>query len=149
MLSIIQFYVINPVALDHHVIAGTKTSGQVCDCMTYLGYFSGTCLSWRRLPRKIIMVEVEMFDGVSNVGHIDNREAWIILILRPKIGGLRKGIVSHVQKVFSELPMVIKGQDKFFSFVCMKILMRSDKIFMISKSDKIFPDPAPYWMTHR
>ena len=95
------------------------------------------------------MVEVEMFDGVSNIGHIDNREAWIILILRPKIGGFRKGIVSHVQRVFSELPMVIKGQDKFFSFVCMKILMRSDKIFMISKSDKIFPDPAPYWMTHR
>ena len=118
-------------------------------CVTYLGHFSVTCLGWRRLPRKIIMVEVEMFDGVSNIGHIDNREAWIILILRPKIGGLRKGIVSHVQRVFSELPMVIKGQDKFFSFVCMKILMRSDKIFMISKSDKIFPDPAPYWMTHR
>ena len=56
---------------------------------------------------------------------------------------------------FSELPMVSKGQagtprvfrlkpNSYF-----KILMHSDKIFMISKSDKILPDPLIYWMTHR
>ena len=120
-----------------------------CVSVTYLGHSSVTCLRWRRLPRKIIRVEVEMFDGVSNVGHINNREAWIILILRPKIGWLRKRIICHVQRkksFYTSFLWSIRVKTNSFH---LEILRRSDKIFMISKSDKILPDPAPYWMTHR
>ena len=88
----------------------------------------------------MIWVEVEMFDGVSNIGHLVDREGGVIL--RPPIVGVCKRIIIHVRE-FS-LNFLWSSRVKTNSFhLC------SDKIFMISKSDKIFPDPAPYWMTHR
>ena len=64
--------------------------------VTYLGHSSVTCLRWRRLPRKMIIVEVEMFDGLSNIGHLVDREGGVIL--RAPI--VCKRIVIHVRVFF-------------------------------------------------